>query len=76
MASGSLERRFPHGFPYTGQMADSMYGIVRVTGLLDDLNVVGRVAHGGVMVLAGICYGQQTQVHFIDGILNAQRYRD
>ncbi len=31
---------------------------------------------GGVMVWAGICYGQQTQVHFIDGILNAQSYRD
>ena len=29
-----------------------------------------------VMVRAGICYRQQTQVHFIDGILNAQRYRD
>ncbi len=37
-----------------------------------------RVAHGGcgVMVWAGICYGQRTQVHFIDGILNAQRYHD
>ncbi len=35
-----------------------------------------RVAHGGggVMVWAGVCYGQRTQVHFIDGILNAQRY--
>ncbi len=31
---------------------------------------------GGVMVWAGICYGQRTQVHFTDGILNAQRYRD
>ncbi|KAL0185834.1 hypothetical protein M9458_017504 [Cirrhinus mrigala] len=43
-----------------------------------DVNIVDRVAHGGggVMVLAGICYGQRTQVHFIDGILNAQRYRD
>ncbi len=43
-----------------------------------DVNVVDRVAHGGggVMVWAGICYGQRTQVHFIDGILNAQRYRD
>ncbi len=29
-----------------------------------------------VMVWAGVCYGQWTQVHFIDGILNAQRYRD
>ncbi len=37
-----------------------------------------RVAHGGgeVMVWAGVCYGQRTQVHFIDGIVNAQRYRD
>ncbi len=43
-----------------------------------DVNVVDRVAHGGggVIIWAGICYGQQTQVHFIDGILNAQRYRD
>ncbi len=31
---------------------------------------------GGVMVWAGVCYVQQTLVHFIDGILNAQRYRD
>ena len=29
-----------------------------------------------VMVWSGVCYGQWTQVHFIDGILNAQRYRD
>ncbi len=43
-----------------------------------DVNVVDRVAHGGggVMVWAGLCYGQRTQVHFIDGILNAQRNRD
>ncbi len=26
--------------------------------------------------MAGVCYGQRTQVHFIDGILNAQRYRN
>ncbi len=45
---------------------------------LADVNVVDRVAYGGGgdMVLAGACYGQPTQVHFIDGILNAQRYRD
>ncbi len=43
-----------------------------------DVKVVDRVAHGGsgVMVWAGVCYGQRTQVHFIDGILNAQRYRE
>ncbi len=43
-----------------------------------DVNVVDRVAHGGsgVMVWAGICCGQRTQVYFIDVILNAQRYHD
>ncbi len=43
-----------------------------------NVNVVDQVAHGrgGVMVWAGVCYGQRTRVHFIDGILNAQRYRD
>ncbi len=43
-----------------------------------DVNVVDRVAHGGggVMEWADICYGQWTQVHSIDGVLNAQRYRD
>ncbi len=42
-----------------------------------DVNVVNRVARGGgVMVWAGVCYGQRTQVHFIDGILNGQIYRN
>ena len=31
---------------------------------------------GGVMVCAGISYGQRTQWHFIDDSLNAQIYRD
>jgi hypothetical protein len=31
---------------------------------------------GGVMVWAAISYGQQTHFHFIDGNLNAQKYRD
>ncbi len=43
-----------------------------------EVNVVDRVAHvgSGVMVWAGVCYGQRTHMHLIDGILNAQRYRD
>ena len=31
---------------------------------------------GGVMVWAGISYGQWTQLHFIDANLNTQRYHD
>ncbi len=48
----------------------------RVGERFADVNVVDRVAHGGggVMVLAGLCYGQLTWVHYIDGILNAQIY--
>ncbi len=44
------------GFHCTGQMADSVYGVVWVSSLL---NVVDRVAHGGggVMVWPGECYG-------------------
>ncbi|KAL0182560.1 hypothetical protein M9458_021935, partial [Cirrhinus mrigala] len=50
----------------------------RVGEWFADVNVVDRVANGGgrVMVWAGVCYRQRTQVHFIDGILDAQRYRD
>ncbi len=58
-----------HGFHCTGKMADSVFA---------NVNVVDRVAHGGggVIVWAGVYYRQQTQVYFIDGILNAQRYCD
>ncbi len=50
----------------------------RVGEWFADVNLVDRVAHGGggVMVWAGICYGQRTRVHFIDGILNVQRYHE
>ncbi len=50
----------------------------RVGERFADVSVVDRVAHGGgkVMVWPGVCYGQRTQVYFIDGILNAQGYRD
>jgi hypothetical protein len=43
-----------------------------------DVNVVNRVPHGGggVMVWAGINYGQRTQFNFVDGNLNELRYRD
>ena len=43
-----------------------------------DINIVNRVLHGGggIMVWAGISYGQRTQLHFIDFNLYAQRYPD
>ncbi len=41
-----------------------------------DVNIVDRVAHVGLWYRHAYCNGQRTQVNFIDGILNAQRYRD
>jgi hypothetical protein len=35
-----------------------------------------NIGGSGVMVWAGISYGKQTQLHFFDVNLNAQRYRD
>ncbi len=70
------------GFLYTDESRFSLYRADgrqrvwhRVGERFADVNVMDQVAHGGggVMVWAGICYGQRTQVHFIDGILNAQR---
>jgi hypothetical protein len=51
--------------------ADHLYGIMWVS--YADVNVVNRVPHGGggVMVWAGISYGQQAQLHFIDDNLKA-----
>ncbi len=64
--------RMNPGFHCMRQMADRVWHCVGER--FADIYVVDRVAHGGggVMVWAGVCYGQQTQVHFIDGILNAQ----
>jgi hypothetical protein len=49
-----------------------------VSELFADVNVVNRVPHGGGvdLVWPGISYRQQTQLHFIDVNLNAQRYSD
>ncbi len=66
--------RMNPGFHCKGQMADSVYRVVWVSGLL--------MSTLWPMVAAGLWYGQacvmnkRTQVHCIDGILNAQRYRD
>ncbi len=64
------------GFHCTGQMADSMYGIVCVSGL-----VMLALWIEWPMVAVGLWYGQayvmeNEHVHFIDGILNTQRYRN
>ncbi len=47
------------GFHCTGQMADSVYGVVWVSGFAE-VNVVDRMAHGGgvVMVWAGAELGR------------------
>ncbi len=49
--------------------ADGRQRVCRCVGeRFAEVNVVDRVAHGGggVMVWARVCYGQRTQVHFID----------
>ena len=68
--------RMNAGFHCSGQMADSMWH--HVGEWFADVSVVDCVAYGGsgVMVWAGLCYRQRTQVHFIDDILNTQRYSD
>ncbi len=55
-------------FHCTGQMADSVYGVVWVSGLLMSMLWIEWP-----MVAVGLWYGQRTQVYFIDVILNAQR---
>ncbi len=80
MKSGTLERCSLHVWiPVSLYWAEGRQRVWRHVGeRFADVNVVDRVAHGGggVMLWAGVCYGQGTQGHFIDGILNAQRYRD
>ncbi len=73
-----LSSRVNPGFHCTGQMADSMYGVMWVSSLRMSTLWIEWPMHGGggVMVLAGVYYGPRTQVHIIDGILNAQRYLD
>ncbi len=74
MASGTLERcslhRMNPGFHCTGQMADSMYSVVWVSVLL-----MSTLWIEWPVVAVGLWDGQ-VQVHFIDDILNAQRYHD
>ncbi len=81
MTPGTLERGslFTDESRFSLYRADGRQHVWRLVGeWFADVNVVGRVTHvgSGVIVWAGICYGQRTQMHFIDGILNAQRYCD
>ncbi len=65
-----LSSRMNPGFHCTGQMADSVYGVIWVSGLL-----MSTLWIEWPMVAVGLWYGQ-AYVMDIDGILNAQRYRD
>ncbi len=58
------------GFHCTGQMADSVYGVMWVSSLM-----MSTLWIEWPMVAVGLWYGQP-YVLDIDGILNAQRYRD
>jgi hypothetical protein len=61
---------------FTDESRDQLYGADGVYGeQFADVKVVNRVRHGGggVMVWAGVSYGQRTQLDFIDGNLNAQK---
>ncbi len=50
--------RMNPGFHCTGQMADSVYGVVWVSGLLKSTLWIEWHGGGGVMVWAGVCYRQ------------------
>ncbi len=64
--------RMNPGFHCTGQMADSVYGVVWVNSLL----MVSAMVGVGLWYEQAYVKDNEIQVHFIDGILNAQRYRD
>jgi hypothetical protein len=74
MATGTLEKCALHGW----LPISTVPGRGLVSEWCADVNIVNRVSHGsgGVMLWAGINYGQWTQLQFNDGNLNAQRYRD
>ena len=79
MATGTLEKCAPTDeswFQLQLYRADGVYGVVWASSLL--MSTLWRVPHGGsrVMVWAGISYREWTQLHFINGNLNAQWYRD
>jgi hypothetical protein len=62
-------------FGSTPQLASQLQTTCKA---FSDVNFVNRVPNGGggVIVWAGISFGQRTQLHFIDSNLNAQRYSD
>ena len=70
--------RLQHRIREFGQPASQRQTRYRVGEHVADVNVVKRVHNsgGGVMVWTGINYALRTQLHFIDGNLNAQRYHD
>jgi predicted ribosome-associated RNA-binding protein Tma20 len=73
MAAGTLEKLFTDESRFQLYRADGRQCVWRCVGKwFADVNVVNKVPHGGggVMVWAGINYGQCTQLHFIDGNLN------
>ncbi|ROL50816.1 Septin-4 [Anabarilius grahami] len=62
------------GFAFTLMVAGES-GLGKST-LVNSLFLTDLYKDRKMLNAEGVCYGQRTQVHFIDGILNAQRYRD
>ncbi len=78
MSSDTLERCSLHGWiPVSLYRADGRQRVWRRVGeRFADVECRWLSGPYGVMVWAGLCYGQWTQMHFTEGILNAQRYSD